>query len=399
MRILFCGEHYAPTGGAEGYMLDVMDRLEALGHEVGMLHDTPAAPGLEDRRPARRVPGSMGFEHDKSAAVARAVRQAVEAFAPEVLYLHQAMNPAVNEALIAMAPAAQYIHGIRLTCPSGRRLPRTWDGICTKPFDIHCLWKAHTQLCMPRRPDTALRVWNDVRLNLKLSRRLHRLLVPSEYVRGLLVSGGTDPALVEVLPYYTDIPPAAERTRPSPERCILGLGRLEAEKGFQHLLEALPLIAEPTTLEIVGEGHFKGELEALARRAPERHRVLFSPWAPKAELTATYARARVVAFPSTSPETFGLVGTEAMAHGIPVVAFGVGGVAQWMSGGRTGALVPRKDIPALARALDAYLSDPGLALRHGAAGREEVRRRFLPGPHIQRLEEVLREALAAFRTP
>ncbi|MBI3127333.1 MAG: glycosyltransferase family 4 protein [Candidatus Tectomicrobia bacterium] len=397
MRILVCNEQYAPAGGAEVYLLDVMARLEARCHEVGILHDAPAAPEVEKKRPAFRVPGSMGFVHDSSAPVVETVRRAVEEFAPDVLYLHQAMNPAVNLALAGAAPFVQYVHGLRLTCPTGRRLPRTWEGICEKPFDAHCLWKAHTQLCMPRRPDTALRVWTDVRRNVKAARLARRVLAPSRYVADLLVRGGTPQELVEVLPYYTEIPPAAERARPAPERRVLALGRLEPEKGFQHLIEALPLIEAPAVLEIVGEGPFRGELERLARQAPERHRVIFTPWVAREKLSEVYARARTVAFPSTWPETFGLVGIEAMAHGLPVAAFEVGGVAEWMRDGATGALVPRKDVPALARALDAYLSDGELALRHGAAGREEVRRRFLPERHLGRLEEVLAGAAARAR--
>ena len=397
MRILVCNEHYAHTGGAEVYVLDVMARLEARGHEVGVLHDAPAAPELEGRRPAFRVPGSMGFLHDPSPAAAEAARRAAAAFAPDAIYLVQAMNPAVNLALAGAAPCVQYAMGLRLTCPTGRRLPRTWEGVCTKPFDAHCLWKAHTQLCMPRRPDTALKVWNDVRRNLKAARLAQRILAPSRYTRDLLVRGGTAPELVEVLYLYTDLTPAMERARPAAERRILALGRMEAEKGFQHLFEALPLLDEPVVLELVGDGPFRKELEAMARQAPPRHRAVITPWAPRERLTGVFSRARVVAIPSTWPEPFGIVGIEAMAHGLPAVGFEVGGIADWLSGGKTGALVPRKDIPALARALGAYLGDPDLALRHGAAGREEVRRRFLPDHHLDRLEAVLAEAAGARR--
>ena len=81
-----------------------------------------------------------------------------------------------------------------------------------------------------------------------------------------------------------------------------------------------------------------------------------------------------------------------MAHGLPAVAFDVGGVSDWLSDGETGALVPRKDTPALARALEGYLSDPNLAAAHGAKGRETVTRRFRPEYHIGRLLEIFGEA-------
>ncbi|MEE9274883.1 MAG: glycosyltransferase family 4 protein, partial [bacterium] len=264
-----------------------------------------------------------------------------------------------------------------------------------KPFDALCLWKAHTQLCMPRRPDTSLKVWTDVRRNQRANGRLHRLLLPSRYVLDLLVRSGMDPGLLEVLHLYAPIGKEAAANAPAPARHILALGRLTPEKGFQHLIEALPHIEAPTVLEIGGDGPYAEELRRLAARAPERHTVLFSGAIPRGRISEAFARARVAAVPSIWPEPFGIVGLEAMAHGLPAVAFDVGGIRDWLADGETGALVPRKDIPALARALDAYLSDPGLAQRHGAAGREAVRKRFLPERHISRLLEVFEEAAGA----
>jgi glycosyltransferase involved in cell wall biosynthesis len=392
MRILACSEHYAPVGGAEIYLLDAITRLEEMGHEVGVMHDTPAGENLEDVRPHCHIPGSMGFIHDKSATVVDQAKTAVREFQPDLIYLNQVMNPSVNFALLEEAPIVQYVHGLRLTCPTGRRLPRTWDGICTKPFDAHCLWKAHTQRCMPRRPDTALRVWNDVRRNIQAARRMNRILVASRYVRDLLVAGGTSPDLIEILPLYADLTSKAENTHPSRGRQILALGRHSSEKGFDCLIETLAFIKGPASLELVGGGEYLKELRLLAKKVPDRHTVRFSEWIPREAISDTYARARVVAVPSVTPETFGLVGLEAMAHGLPVVGFDVGGIPDWLTDGETGALVQRKDIPALAMALDRYLSDLELANRHGEAGRERVRQSFLAEHHFDRLSEVLEEA-------
>ncbi|MDP6364973.1 MAG: hypothetical protein QF787_02320 [Nitrospinota bacterium] len=54
-------------------------------------------------------------------------------------------------------------------------------------------------------------------------------------------------------------------------------------------------------------------------------------------------------------------------------------------------LDPRKDIPAMGRALEAYLTDYDLPERHGVAGREDVLGRFLPDHHLNRLMEVFEE--------
>ncbi len=392
MRILLCSEHYAPVGGAEVYLFETAARLEDKGHEVGVLHDAEAAGDLAGARPTFRVPGALGFLHSKKREVVRAAKKAAASFAPDVIYLLQALNPPVTDALAQAAPAVRYALGLRLTCPSGRRLPRTWDGVCTKPFDALCLWKAHTQLCMPRRPDTALRVWSDVRRNQKAANRLHRLLVPSRYVRDMAVASGIGPDRVEVLHPYTGLAGHDGPAGPAAERRILAIGRPAPEKGFQEILKALPLIETPATLEIAGDGPYLDELRHLASRVPPRHQVVFSGQLPRERVPEAYRRARVAVLPSIWPEPFGIVGIEAMAHGLPAVAFDVGGVSDWLSDGETGALVPRKDTPALARALEGYLSDPNLAAAHGAKGRETVTRRFRPEYHIGRLLEIFGEA-------
>ena len=81
-----------------------------------------------------------------------------------------------------------------------------------------------------------------------------------------------------------------------------------------------------------------------------------------------------------------------MPHGLPAVVFDVGGVSDWLSDGETGTLVPWKFTPALAHALEGYLSDPALSTTHDAKGRETVTHRFRSEYHIGRLLEIFGEA-------
>jgi glycosyltransferase involved in cell wall biosynthesis len=67
---------------------------------------------------------------------------------------------------------------------------------------------------------------------------------------------------------------------------------------------------------------------------------------------------------------------EAMASGLPVVGTRVGGIPEVVDDGVTGSLVPASDPAAMAAALEPYVLAPGLAARHGAAGRERVLRNY-----------------------
>jgi glycosyltransferase involved in cell wall biosynthesis len=95
---------------------------------------------------------------------------------------------------------------------------------------------------------------------------------------------------------------------------------------------------------------------------------------PPATVLATMARASVVIVPSIFPEPFGLVATEAMAVGTPVVASAVGGLPDVLDHGRAGVLVPPGDPTALRRAVVELLVDPDRRAALAAAGRRQAAR-------------------------
>jgi glycosyltransferase involved in cell wall biosynthesis len=86
------------------------------------------------------------------------------------------------------------------------------------------------------------------------------------------------------------------------------------------------------------------------------------------ELDATYAEADLLVLASRA-ETYGMVVTEALAHGVPVIASDVGGVRE--AAGHAGVLVPPGDADALAGALRRWLTDAAHrdALRTAARAR------------------------------
>ncbi|MEU3212922.1 glycosyltransferase family 4 protein [Nocardiopsis alba] len=111
-----------------------------------------------------------------------------------------------------------------------------------------------------------------------------------------------------------------------------------------------------------------------------------------AALEAAYDGADLVVLPSLM-ETYGMVVTEALARGLPVVASGVGGIPEALGrspdGSVPGLTVPPGDPAALASALRAWLTDPGLRRELRASARS--RRSTLTGwAHAARaLEGVL----------
>ena len=75
---------------------------------------------------------------------------------------------------------------------------------------------------------------------------------------------------------------------------------------------------------------------------------------------------------STLPEPFGQVIVEGMVAGIPVIATDGGGAREIVTHEQTGLLIPLADVEALTASLLRLLSDPELAARLAAAGKEHA---------------------------
>jgi glycogen(starch) synthase len=131
----------------------------------------------------------------------------------------------------------------------------------------------------------------------------------------------------------------------------MSVGRLEANKGFEHLLRALASLPEPASVDImwllVGDGSLREQLTMLASELGIADRVIFAGQVSDPELHALYSLSNLFAHP-TLYEGSSLVTLEAMAHGLPVVASAAGGIPDKVVEGESGFLVPPGDSAALA---------------------------------------------------
>jgi glycosyltransferase involved in cell wall biosynthesis len=154
---------------------------------------------------------------------------------------------------------------------------------------------------------------------------------------------------------------------------LLCVAALTPGKGHDVLLDALA-----TVDELSWSCTCAGSLDrdpafaaAVRRRAPAR--VRFPGPLVGAQLDRAYAAADLLVLASHA-ETYGMVVTEALARGIPVLATDVGGVREAL--GHGGLLVAPGDPAALGAALRSWLTDAGLRarLRRAARARRETLR-------------------------
>ncbi|HXG99991.1 MAG TPA: glycosyltransferase family 1 protein [Sphingomicrobium sp.] len=142
------------------------------------------------------------------------------------------------------------------------------------------------------------------------------------------------------------------------------LGRLVLEKGLDVFADAI-LAAEANGTQlrvlVIGEG------PARASFAEQLPQAIFTGELSGTDLAVALASTDVFFNPSIT-ETFGNVTLEAMACGLPVIAAAASGATSLVRDGVTGTLSAPGDIDGFARALMAYVREPELRTRHGAAG-------------------------------
>lgn len=160
-------------------------------------------------------------------------------------------------------------------------------------------------------------------------------------------------------------------------------------KGLIYLLHAIAEIRRrrPVRLVVIGQPKPNGTIERLVRKLDLAEQVAFTGRISSAAFVREYARAGMAVVPSVY-EGFGLPAGEAMACGVPVIATTGGALPEVV--GDAGILVPPRDTPALAAAIENLLDDPAKAAALGQRGYQRVQAHFT----WQRAAE---KTLAAYR--
>ncbi len=150
---------------------------------------------------------------------------------------------------------------------------------------------------------------------------------------------------------------------------ITTIGRLSPEKGTADMLSAFrTLVAQglPVRLVLAGDGPLRPSLEAQAQEWGIADRVTFTGLFD--DLAPIMLTTHIVAHPTLNDGRSVSV-LEAMAWGRPVVATAIGGVAELLTHGKTGLLVPAGEPDALAAALRSLVTDAALRRSLGSAAR------------------------------
>jgi phosphatidyl-myo-inositol dimannoside synthase len=222
-------------------------------------------------------------------------------------------------------------------------------------------------------------------------RRIDRILVNSRHTAGLAEAAGVGSERINIvhpgveLPNYQNRMAAKLRFRQrlgiGDRPLLLAAGRLTERKGLAEFIRhALPLVRArlPNVLLVVigaeasnALKHREGVLEGIRRSVSEtgcNANVMLLGAVDDAGLSDAYFAADAMVFPVLDlpgdVEGFGMVAVEAAAHGLPTVAFSVGGVPDAVLEGESGCLLSPGDYYGMAEKIVDSLSKPEPTVLH-----------------------------------
>ena len=188
-------------------------------------------------------------------------------------------------------------------------------------------------------------------------------LVLSDFMAENLRKNGFEK--VVKLPAFVRTSETGRKFMPDGDLRILFLGQLIRGKGADLMLKTLARLDIPFECTIAGDGNDRPMLEKMAAKYKLQNKVHFTGFVSDTE--SLWENCDIFFFPIRWQEPFGLVCLEAMAHGVPVAAFDLGGVREYLTQA-CGSLIPEKNIAKAAKALTGYYLNPELLSELGENG-------------------------------
>ena len=179
------------------------------------------------------------------------------------------------------------------------------------------------------------------------------------------------------------------------EILLFVMTRLTAEKNVEFLIDAVLEILRKnnsTKFMICGDGNLKEKIVKKIADEKLSHRVIFVGIVPSEEKKNYYAAGDIFVYASCS-ETQGMILTEAMYVGLPVVAVRATGVRDIVEDGKTGFLVS-ENIKEFSEAVQKLINDENLRKRFGKEAERVAREKYTARVCTERMLEVYEKVIS-----
>ncbi len=220
-----------------------------------------------------------------------------------------------------------------------------------------------------------------------------RIITPTKFVQqSLMTDGRVSLSNIDIIPCGTAIIPRRMLKKRSSIPVIGCISRLAPEKGQEDLLHAMKdvLKVHAAELWIVGKGPDEDHLKDAARKLGIEERVHFKGFVK--DINEMYKQIDIAVFPSKwELEGFGIVLIEAMAHGVPVIASTIGPVSEVV--GDAALVYEPGNVKELSKQLKTLLKNPTLQKSFQKNGYERAKASFSIDKSATKMIESFRTAL------
>jgi len=294
------------------------------------------------------------------------------------------IRPAVKREI----PVVHTVHNYRLVCASGTLFR---DGRpCADCRGRRVRWPAAVHGCYGGSRLASAVAATSISAHRSTWDQIDRFLAISQQVAEFLVEEGVPRDRITVKPNSVTDPGITTAAGTG----WLFVGRLEAEKGVQLLLDAWRLLPhDPArTLTIAGDGPLRPMVAEAVRLLPT---VSYVGQQTQAELAELFRSSAGTIVPSTWAEGFGRVAVESFSHGRPVIATRMGALATIVDHAVGWTCNP--ETRSLADAIIAATAE--CAKAKGVAARERYLKRYTPAAVLDHLVNTYREVIEAGHLP
>nr|WP_249404143.1 glycosyltransferase family 4 protein [Microbacterium sp. CFBP 13617] len=326
---------------------------------------------LSQRTPLRRIARGSNI-HDSLHAIDRAVAARVRTGVAGVYGYEDAAAQSFSEAAragiprIYDLPIAYWREGTALLDEEASRQPEWADTLTHRRNADRAAWEERKER------------------ELGLATRI---ITASSFTRASLRSYPGELAPTAVIPYGAPAPSAPRPHRRDGRLRVLFVGGLSQRKGISYFFDALTPLSGAVDVTVVGLK--VGESRALDRAL--RGGVSWIPTAPHARILELMRDSDVLVFPSLF-EGFGLVLTEALSQGLPVIATPHTAAPDLITDGEEGWIVPIRSASAITERLELLLDDEPLGRKMSEAARERAMT-LRWSSYAEAITQVVRDAL------
>jgi glycosyltransferase involved in cell wall biosynthesis len=381
MRILLVHNYYQQPGGEDVVVGNERTILEESGQAVELhsIHNESIS-GI-----GGKLHAFLHVAYNTEAR--RALSERLSMVRPDLVHVHNTfplISPSVYDACAdAGVPVVQTLHNYRIFCAAANlfRAGHPCE-LCTDGRPYRAVWHRCYRGSLGGSLASAHMIAYH-RRRATWSTRIARFIALSSFARAKFIESGLPADRIVVKPNFTMDPGAPGSDR---RHGALFVGRLSAEKGILHLLQAWLRLDYP--LRIVGDGP---DRKSFAAMAPAN--VTFEGRVGQERVRAAMRGAKFLVLPSLLYENFPMAVVEAFANGLPVVAYSHGAFAEIIEDGITGRLVSPTNPSALATAVTELIGRPDLVKAMSIAARRRYESFYTPERNLELLLAIYREAL------